>query len=84
MITTASNSTMAILSGSNNIDSNPRFVNEFGSDNDPASGDENFRLLQQSPCIDVGNNAVVVLSVDLDGNDRILNDPYTAAKCSRR
>jgi hypothetical protein len=65
------------LGGSNNINSNPRFVNEFGSDNVPATGDENFRLLQQSPCIDVGNNAVVVLSVDLDGNERIINDPYT-------
>ena len=63
--------------GSNSINVHPRFVDELGDDNVPATGDENFRLLQQSPCIDVGDNSVVFITVDLAGNDRIINDPYT-------
>ncbi len=65
------------LGGASNIDSNPRFVDEFGDDGEPATGDENYQLLQQSPCIDVGDNLVVTVSHDIEGNDRILDDPYT-------
>jgi len=44
------------------IDSDPKFV-------DRANG--NFRLQQTSPCIKKGNNALVVGTMDLDGNTRI-------------
>lgn len=65
------------LAGPNSIPDHPRFLNEFGDDGLPRTGDENFHLLQQSPCIDVGDNSVVVVTEDLIGNDRIINDPYT-------
>ncbi|MBC8309960.1 MAG: VCBS repeat-containing protein [Phycisphaerales bacterium] len=65
------------LSGPNTIIENPRFVSEFGNDGVPATGDENFRLIQQSPCIDSGDNAVVVEQFDIEGNDRLYDDPYT-------
>ncbi len=38
---------------------------------DPVS--DNYYLQASSPCIDTGNNAFVVGSYDLDGNDRIQN-----------
>lgn len=65
------------LGGVGNITSNPRFLNEFGSDREPATGDENYRLIQQSPCIDAADNTATSLITDLDGNDRILDDPYS-------
>jgi hypothetical protein len=65
------------IAGPNSIELHPRFVDEFGDDGEPSSGDENFRLLQQSPCIDAGDNAVVVVAVDIEGNDRFYDDPYT-------
>ncbi len=51
-------------SGSGNIDLDPRFV-------DPAGG--NLRLQSLSPCINAGNNALVVdpTNLDLDRNPRI-------------
>jgi hypothetical protein len=33
----------------------------------------NLRLLPDSPCINAGNNDLVVGSTDLDGNPRIFN-----------
>ncbi|MDP6587794.1 MAG: hypothetical protein QF535_24325, partial [Anaerolineales bacterium] len=63
--------------GPNTIIENPRFVSEFGNDGLPATGDENFRLIQQSPCIDAGDNTVVIVGVDIEGNDRLYDDPYT-------
>ena len=63
--------------GVGNIDLDPRFVNEFGNDGDPGTGDEDFHLLQQSPCIDAGDNTVVTESYDFDGDDRLIDDPYT-------
>ena len=52
------------LVGSNNINSDPLFVD---------AGNGNFRLQESSPCIDVGNNAAVVGSTDLDGRPRIFD-----------
>jgi len=65
------------FSGVGNISVNPIFVNEFGVDGTPGTGDEIFELLQQSPCIDVGDNSVVSRLLDLIGNSRIIDDPYT-------
>ncbi len=66
------------LGGIGNIDMNPRFVDEFGLDNVPGTGDENFKLFQLSPCIDAADNTVVMTAVDLIGNTRIVDDPYVA------
>jgi len=65
------------LGGVGNIDLDPRFVSEFGGDGEPATGDEDFHILQQSPCIDAGDNGVVYVSYDFDGDDRRIDDPYT-------
>ena len=64
------------IGGSNNIQNNPRFFDEFGDDGIPGSGDENFRLFQLSPCIDAGDNTAVNVELDLIGTTRILDDPY--------
>jgi len=56
--------------GSNNIFSNPQFV-------DPMSGD--FRLSPGSPCIDAADNTAVPqdITIDLDGVPRFLEIPET-------
>ncbi|MBT4530376.1 MAG: hypothetical protein HOC27_04155 [Phycisphaerae bacterium] len=64
-------------SGNGNISTYPIFMDEFGSDGEPGTGDEDFRLLQQSPCIDAGNSDYAYSSLDLDFSDRLLDDPYT-------
>ena len=64
------------IGGVGNIEANPRFVDEFGLDEQPATGDENFRLFQLSPCIDAGDNTAVTQEVDLVGMTRILDDPF--------
>lgn len=64
-------------SGVGNISTYPIFMDEFGSDGEPGTGDEDFRLLQQSPCIDAGDSDYVYSSLDLDFSDRLLDDPYT-------
>jgi hypothetical protein len=51
------------VSGSNNTNANPRFVNEAGGD---------FRLHADSPCIDKGSNSYVTDNpLDLDSNVRV-------------
>jgi hypothetical protein len=52
-------------SGTNNISSEPLFVNWPAGD---------FHLQSDSPCINSGNNAYVNSDVDLDGNPRIVGD----------
>jgi hypothetical protein len=47
-----------------NITNAPMFV-------DPDN--EDYRLLAISPCIDAGSNGVVIASIDLDGNERIVD-----------
>ena len=56
--------TTPLPSGTGNIASDPLFVNAAGGD---------YRLQAGSPCIDAGNNAYAVGSVDMDGNPRIYN-----------
>jgi len=52
-----------------NIDADPQFVDPDGPDNDPATLDDNFRLLGTSPCIDAGDNRFVPADIfDLDGD----------------
>lgn len=66
-----------ILPGIGNTDLPPRFVDEFGDDGVPGTGDENFSLLQLSPCIDAGDTTMVSVQKDLAGNDRVVDDIYT-------
>jgi hypothetical protein len=58
------------LSGSGNIDADPRFAQPNHSD---------FRLSFGSPCIDAGDSEAVAPehTTDLAGNQRIVNDPAT-------
>ena len=51
-------------SGQGNIGADPYFA-------DPQNGD--YHLLSGSGCIDTGNNTVVTVTTDLDGNARIVN-----------
>ncbi|MDP6693040.1 MAG: choice-of-anchor Q domain-containing protein, partial [Phycisphaerales bacterium] len=65
------------LIGNNNTPENPHFTDPLGPDGVEGTGDENFRLFQGSPCIDAGDNTVVTTTLDLDGNSRFIDDPYT-------
>lgn len=59
--------------GDGNIGADPRFVDPDGEDDDPeTAGDNDYRLLSESPCVDTGDNwALVPPGLDLDGNLRI-------------
>jgi len=61
-----------------NIDADPAFADPTGLDGDLGTKDDNLRPLSGSPCIDAGDNALVVSSVDLDGLPRLTDDPGTA------
>jgi hypothetical protein len=58
--------------GIGNIDADPRFVDPDGDDDELGTPDDNLRLQFGSPCIDAGFSAA--LAVDLDGNQRIVDD----------
>lgn len=58
----------------------PVFYDPAGSDNDPLTWqDNNYRLAQNSPCIDAGDNDAVPIDIttDLDGIARFLDEPST-------
>lgn len=60
--------------GVGNFDLDPRFVDPLGPDGTAASGDEDYHLLGDSPCIDAGSSTAPGLSmVDFDGDDRVLD-----------
>ncbi len=61
--------------GEANISEDPQFVDRDGHDDDPQTyGDNDYRLLRTSPCIDSGvNEDWMWEAVDLDGNPRILH-----------
>lgn len=60
-------------SGTGNIDADPLFRDPDGPDDDPNTvSDNDYHLAFDSPCLDVGDNSVVVAgSLDLDGHPRI-------------
>ena len=49
--------------GSGNIDAAPLFADAVGGD---------YHLLTDSPCVDTGDNSLVTVGMDLDGNPRII------------
>jgi len=56
--------------GEGNINADPKFVDEENGD---------FHLLNDSPCIDAGDNSALALPVtDIDGDDRKIDDPAVA------
>jgi hypothetical protein len=59
----ANGCTIPAPTGGGNITNEPVFVNLAGGD---------FHLQANSPCINSGNNAYVISSIDLDGNPRIV------------
>jgi hypothetical protein len=61
--------------GGGNIDADPLFVDPNGIDGIIGTEDDDLRLLEDSPCIDAGDNSAVDPNgTDLDGNPRIMND----------
>ena len=58
--------------GVGNIDANPLFVDPDGDDDLPGTEDDNLRLLNRSPCVNVGDNGAVVGMTDADGLPRIM------------
>ncbi|MBN2594730.1 MAG: LamG domain-containing protein [Sedimentisphaerales bacterium] len=61
--------------GEGNIDADPLFADPNGFDNIIGTVDDELRLLEDSPCIDAGNNSVVLpsLATDIEGNPRIFD-----------
>ena len=59
----------------NPVNGDPVFVDADGADDTVGTADDNLRLQDTSPCIDVGDNSYVPAGVttDLDGNPRIVN-----------
>ena len=56
-------------SGTGNINANPQFVNL----SEDSSLENNFELKANSPAIDAGTNATVLVPTDFAGNSRIVN-----------
>jgi hypothetical protein len=56
-----------------NIDADPCLVDPNGPDGQIGTEDDNLRLKSDSPCIDAGDNSVVTVATDLDGNPRIFD-----------
>lgn len=58
-----------------NIDADPLFVDPDGSDDLPATPDDDFRLQAGSPCVDAGRNSAVPVatSSDIDGGARLVD-----------
>lgn len=61
--------------GPGNISNNPLFIDPIGPDGVPGTGDEDYRLALQSPCIDAGeNNAAIPYGpLDLDQLPRFVD-----------
>ncbi|MFQ5591881.1 MAG: choice-of-anchor Q domain-containing protein, partial [Phycisphaerae bacterium] len=61
-----------LYGGAQNIGDDPFFVDSDGPDGVAGNTDDDLRLSQGSPCVNVGNNDVPSLpAVDLDGGPRI-------------
>ena len=59
--------------GTGNIDDDPEFVDPDGADDVVGTEDDDLHLYASSPCIEAGDNSVVTVATDLDGNQRILD-----------
>jgi predicted outer membrane repeat protein len=81
------------MGGTGNISADPRFADTNGADNILGTADDDLRLLSTSPCIDAGNNSVVIADetdldhdtqtteptpLDRDGAPRLFDHPATA------
>lgn len=66
------------LAGTGNHGLDPKFEDMDGADDIAGTADDNIRLREGSPCIDAGNNVAlgdpVIITTDLDGNPRFLDD----------
>ena len=64
-----------MLGGTGNHGLDPLFVDGGGLDNIPGTEDDNLHLLEDSHCINAGDNSAIPQSIvaDLDGNPRIIN-----------
>ena len=58
--------------GGNNLDSDPKFVTPIVATSAPTTTGE-YRLQVTSPAINMGDNAVITTTTDLDGNPRIID-----------
>ncbi len=59
-------------SGNGNIGQDPRFVDAYGADGILGTSDDDLRLLGESPCIDAGDNGLVLGDLaDVDGDGDI-------------
>lgn len=59
------------LPGINTFSANPRFIDPLGPDGVSGTGDEDYRLAADSPCVDAGDTSRLpldVLDLDRDGN----------------
>lgn len=67
------NSNCTLTWGGGNLDADPAFVDPIGPDGDPlAVFDNDYHLTLASPCIDSGDNALVLLDLyDLDGDGNV-------------
>ena len=61
------------IDGGGNIDDDPLLVDPNGVDGIVGTKDDNLRLRSDSPCVDMGDSAVVVVESDFDGHVRILD-----------
>jgi|GEM_PF-5658471 len=76
-----SNTIVVGAGGSSNRNEDPLFVSPRGPDGEFGTGDVDYRLLPSSPAIELGDDALwnyaSISDVDLDSNNRLVNDPYT-------
>ena len=59
--------------GTENISSDPQFVDADGLDDIAGTEDDNLRLSASSSCIDAGDNSAATLLTDIDGHPRIID-----------
>ncbi|NLH17434.1 MAG: hypothetical protein GX455_12725 [Phycisphaerae bacterium] len=53
--------------GSGNISSDPHFVDGYGQDDQPGTDDDDLRLLEDSPCINAGDNGMYSCEMIIPG-----------------